>query len=356
MRIGIVFPGTAKAPVGGHKVLYEYANCLVKKGHEVTIYYLAERLLEQYNLITPVQRICAKLLVKCRPNWFIFDRKVRKKAIFKISDNEIEDGDVIIATAFLTAQAVSGLNEKKGRKFYFIQDFENWGDVTSEEVIESYSLGMTNIVVSKWLEGIVNANTNNKAVLITNAIDQECFNVTTPMENRDKYTIVMHYRTAVGKGCSYGLETIKILQKAYPKLKAYIIGTEEAPEDLPDCCTYFYRIPPAQVALINNKASIFMCTSVAEGFGLPGLEAMACGCAVVSTDYEGIHEYAIDGVNALLSPVRNPEAMADNIRRLMDSDEMRISIVKQGIETAQNRTIASAVNKLEKILSIDSND
>jgi len=42
-------------------------------------------------------------------------------------------------------------------------------------------------------------------------------------------------------------------------------------------------------------------TSEVQGFGLPGLEAMASGCLLVSTDNKGIHEYGKNGVNCFIS-------------------------------------------------------
>ena len=93
-----------------------------------------------------------------------------------------------------------------------------------------------------------------------------------------------------------------------------------------------------------------MCSSIEEGFGLPGLEAMACGCALVSTEYKGVREYAIDGKNSLLSKIRNPQDMAENIKKIFDDEELRMKIVKNGIETAKERSLELAGEKFEKVL------
>ena len=54
----------------------------------------------------------------------------------------------------------------------------------------------------------------------------------------------------------------------------------------------------------------------------PGLESLACGTPLVTTDNGGCREYAIDGETALVVPPRDARAMADAIRRLLDDDAL----------------------------------
>ena len=56
---------------------------------------------------------------------------------------------------------------------------------------------------------------------------------------------------------------------------------------------------------ILNYASIFICSSINEGFGLTGAESMACGCALATTSYPAVFEYAVDKKNCLVSPVKD---------------------------------------------------
>ena len=104
------------------------------------------------------------------------------------------------------------------------------------------------------------------------------------------------------------------------------------------------------VSKINNRSQVFLCTSIEEGFGLPGLEAMACGCAVVSTAYEGIFEYAIDRENALLSPIKDVDAMINNVIMLFENDELRKKIVDNGMKTAKERSFKKAADEFENII------
>ncbi len=54
-----------------------------------------------------------------------------------------------------------------------------------------------------------------------------------------------------------------------------------------------------------NISHIFISTSWWEGFGLPSLEAMACGCALILTDAGGVNEYAIANENCLMYEPKN---------------------------------------------------
>lgn len=94
-----------------------------------------------------------------------------------------------------------------------------------------------------------------------------------------------------------------------------------------------------------------MCSSINEGYGLTGLEAMACGCALCSSEYPGVYEYAKDGYNALLSPIKNSEALANNVSRIFEDDDLRNNLVNNGQESIKEGfTWEIATNKFEQTL------
>lgn len=83
-----------------------------------------------------------------------------------------------------------------------------------------------------------------------------------------------------------------------------------------------------------STCDIFLFPSLIEGFGLPPLEAMACGTATVISDCGGVREYARDGANCLLVPAGNANALAAAARRLIDDAALRMWLVAEGRETA----------------------
>ena len=347
MKINILFLGNTTHPAGGFKVVYEYCNKLVEYGHDVVINYLYGPMLSNSHLPDilrkPIIKVYSEIIGPGK--WFKLDKKIRKRVLSQ--PEKMGRGDIVIATAIQTAEMVKKLPDECGKKVYFIQGFENWSK-PNEEVYESYNYGMTNICVAKWLQNMVEAHSCNSAYLVSNCIDTDVFNQKNM--SRRKHSIVFHYRSADYKGPQYALEAIRRLEEKYDDLYVDVISIEDEPENLPKSCVYHKSISAEEIVVINNRTEIFMCTSIEEGFGLPGLEAMACGCAVVSTAYKGVLEYAIDGENALLSPARDIDAMVSNIVKLFEDDGLRKKISDKAVRTGAEKSLENSAREFEKIL------
>lgn len=75
--------------------------------------------------------------------------------------------------------------------------------------------------------------------------------------------------------------------------------------------------------------------SLYESFSLPCLEAMASGCAVLTTENLGVSDYAFDFENCLFIKKNNPEDIANQMIRLFKSPNLYQKIVSGGIKTAE---------------------
>lgn len=349
MKISFVISNCPRKPTGGHKIIFEYVNYLAKN-HDVSVYFGYDEGFARFHIPVGLKRFLAKISTKYfRPKWFKFTENVKKNCIKAISNNYIEDADIVIATDVKTAYPVFALNRCKGEKYYFIQDFENWC-VSSEYVENTYKLNMKKIVVSNWLkEKVLSINQNDRVYCVSNSINTDIFKVREEM-NRSLHSIIFQYRSNEAKGCRYAIEVIDKLKEVYKDLEVTIISNEQKNNTIPEWCRYYFNVSPLEVSKLNNQAKVFICTSVEEGFGLPGLEAMACGCAVVSTNYKGVYEYAVDGENALLSPIRNVDLMVNNIIKLFEDEQLRKKIIEKGIKTGKERSLDKSAQKFEKIL------
>lgn len=347
MKINILLPGNTNKPTGGYKVIYEYCNKLSSYGHDICIYYYYGPMFENLHLPEKVRRIIVKKFGETigPGKWFKLDKKIKKKVI--CSSEEISNGDIVVATSISTAKDVYELPIECGKKIYFIQDFENWSYKDSE-VYESYNYDMTKVVVSNWLKKIVDDNSKSQSFLVSNCINTDIF--CNKYEERKPHSIVFHYKSGEYKGAKYSFEIIDILKEKFKDLSVDIISSEKKPDIVPDYCEYHYRISAEEISRINNRAQVFMCTSINEGFGLPGLEAMACGCALASFSYLGVLEYAKDGENSLLAPIKDSKKMADNIERLFLDENLRNKITKNGTMTGLDKSLEKSAKKFEKVL------
>jgi len=121
-----------------------------------------------------------------------------------------------------------------------------------------------------------------------------------------------------------------------------------------------FKLPPdfevispeddVQLADIMGRSHLFLSTSLWEGFGLPALEAMACGCAVITSDNGGCREYAVPEHNCLVYPPQDPDQLAKQILRLVGQHRLRENLAKNGLATAKRFSWESSADKLAKVL------
>ncbi len=85
---------------------------------------------------------------------------------------------------------------------------------------------------------------------------------------------------------------------------------------------------------LYSAAAVFVFTSLYEGFGLPPLEAMACGTPVVCSDATSLPE--VVGVAGLQVDARDPEAVAAGIQRVLESAETAHRLREWGLTHARS--------------------
>lgn len=83
---------------------------------------------------------------------------------------------------------------------------------------------------------------------------------------------------------------------------------------------------------IYSAASVFVFPSLYEGFGLPPLEAMACGTPVVCSNASSLPEVCGDA--AILVPPTDVLAMTAALRRVLDDPELRLQLRSRGLRQA----------------------
>lgn len=314
-----------KGIAGGYKVIYQYANYLAQKGHDVVIYYDLADGINTKHIPRKIKIFLSRKYLKRYPYYFKLDTRIRQYGIKEIANSYVRDADISVFTSPVTAYATDKLSTSKGKSVYFIQAYENWWN-DEAYLLNSYSKCDNNIVISKWLQEVVDKHAKSQSIIINNGIDLNKFCIKINTDMRNKHSIAMIYHEDELKGCQYGIEALKELKKEFSDLEVNMFGNPKRPADLPKWIHYTQKANEEQVIQILNHSSIFMCTSIHEGFGLPGLEAMACGCVLITTKCLGPLEYANE-TNSVLCEIKDSKSLYKAAKKIFDDEEFKNRIL-----------------------------
>lgn len=352
MKVSFILPEYFSVPIGGYRVVYEYADFLAAHGHAVTIIFPRRPRApgEGVSWLEPVKKRLWSLKTRLRNRplvaWHSLHPSIQLLLVPNLQDELIPDGDVVVATAWSTARPVAGLSPAKGAKFYLIQHHETW-DGPEAEVNATWRLPLHKIVISKWLEELGGQLGATNLRHIPNGIDLERFRVTTPPEARP-LSILSLYHHQEFKGVPDAIAVLRSYHERFPEIPVTMFGALPRGDDIPDWIQYFAN--PDQDALVRdiyNRHAVYFGASLAEGWALPPAEAMACGCAFVGTDIGGFRDYATDGDTALLSPAGDRNGLLRNLTRITEDAALRNRIQRRGTENIQQFTWAAAGSAME---------
>jgi glycosyltransferase involved in cell wall biosynthesis len=353
LKIVFALPGSGIVPVGGFKVVYEYANRLSRKGHQVVVVHSARACSRDMSLLdylkNGIRYLQYSMGKNFRPDsWFQVDQDVSLLCAPNLSERWIPNCDVIIATAWQTADWVSHYSVDKGRGFYLIQSLETWAG-SEEKVYATWKAPLKKIVIANWLLDIAKSMGEN-ATYIPNGLSTDEFDIDITPKERDPGRVMMLYHQASLKGSADGLEAFSRVRQQDPSLKVTLFGIPARPLSLPQWIDYYQQPERHILRELYNHAAIFVAPSWIEGWPLPPSEAMLCGAALVATDIGGHREFAFHEDTALLSPVKDPQSLANNILRLMRDSKLRVNLATQGHKYIQQFTWERATDRLESTL------
>jgi glycosyltransferase involved in cell wall biosynthesis len=117
------------------------------------------------------------------------------------------------------------------------------------------------------------------------------------------------------------------------KKEGFITGDKEVfslieKSELIDKITFTGYVSTEDLPLIYNFADIFVFPSIYEGFGFPPLEAMACGCPVVTTKKASMPEICEDAVKYV--EIENTESLSSSIIEVAENESLRNSLINKG--------------------------
>lgn len=357
MRITFLLPRSGNRPIGGFKVVYEYANGLVQRGNEVTVIHAPPMLYGDSNLVS---RVSTTAKFACRAlgfkggfspkRWFPLDPRVRVIWVPSLHAHWIPEGDVVVVTAWQTAEWAQSYPVQKGDRFYLIHDYEYYmvaEPAVKRRMEETYLAGMRNIVTSPAGDEMLKGCGADFDAYIPNGIDFNIYKLTQSIDSASRVAIGFPTRQEHFKGTEDALQALETVRSRIGSaLEVWSFGGKR-PDYMPDWVMYHERPSDTELCELYNRSRIFIVPSHYEGWGLPGAEAMACGSALVSTDNVGVRAYSEHGKTALLSLPKDPNSIADNVLRLLRDETLRLQLACEGQRHILQFTWDRAVTALD---------
>jgi glycosyltransferase involved in cell wall biosynthesis len=359
VKICFILPGSSPTPTGGVKNIYEHANRLAARGHRVTILHAAY--VTRQSGVLPLGRAVASYLLnrlgvmQWRPDrWFRIDPRVDMRWAPTPAPCRVPDGDVVVATAWQTAEWVREYPPAKGEKFYFAMDYERYMEADPElrqRISATHTAGLRTMVISPAGRDMVEACGGRPPSLVPCALEFSIYRLVNGIDSELRTMIGFPTRPERHKATEDAIKALELVRSGTGfGGSVWSFGGERLPQ-FPEWADYHLRPSDMELASLYNLTRIFIVPSIYEGWGLPGSEAMACGAALVSTDNGGVRAYAEHGRTALLTPAGDPAALAAAIRSLLGDNDLRTRLARAGYEHVQQFTWDRAADDLERSLS-----
>ena len=201
--------------------------------------------------------------------------------------------------------------------------------------------------------------TADKIKVIYNGIDHGIFK---PYNTkvRDKPYILYVGSERPRKNLGRLIEAFAILRKDFPELRLVKVGTSGRSEQyryatmkkldslgITEDVTFVDYISELELAYYYSSATLLAYPSLYEGFGLPPLEAMACGCPVVTSDNSSLPE-VVGEAGIMVNPY-DTDSLAQAMREVLTNSKLRDGMVSKGLEQAKKFSWERAAMETQEV-------
>jgi glycosyltransferase involved in cell wall biosynthesis len=180
-------------------------------------------------------------------------------------------------------------------------------------------------------------------------------------ELRQKFSLSSRFLLGVGyearKNIPLLIEAFARLAPDHQDLDLVIVAAEEgrrfvfqrmvSGQNLNDQVKILAAVEPGDLVALYNLAEVFVYPSERESFGLPPLEAMACGAPTIAMNMTSLPE--VLGGGAILIDGKDPQTWADAIRWVLTDDVLRKDLVSRGIRQGASMTWQRCAEKTKQI-------
>ncbi len=282
---------------------------------------------------------------------------------FKDEENLIQQAvtfDIVVATIFNSVRLLKKVKDHRPDIIpgYYIQDYEplffDETDPRVEEAKESYNLisDIRAFAKTHWIRNTVKTYHDIEVHKVKPSLDTRLYNPyltsVRPVESVIKIAAMIRPKTP-RRAPRETLMVLKNIKEKYgDSVEINIFGCSDKELNMFGNLTQFSFVNHDvlkrwEVAELLKRSDVFLDMSTYQAFGRTGLEAMAVGCATILPEQGGTGEYAVNGKNCILVDTSDISATSKAIEQLITNKELLVEIKKNGIETAKNFSIRSAV-------------
>lgn len=181
------------------------------------------------------------------------------------------------------------------------------------------------LACSKYTQSYMKPRSSLPCDVVTNGIDLDVFHTTG--RNKNGCKVVMLNRRNIADA----QKAIKLLGRSIEKVEFSILEN---------------RYSQSEIADLFRDADVFLSIGYPEGFALPPLEAMACGCAVIGFTGGGGLEHMIDGETALVAADGNVQELAVTLKEVINNSALKERIRHGGMKKAQEFSMENMEKQL----------
>lgn len=288
-----LFLNKKQLPSGGVKVIYQHCDLLNKNGYEAVPVHLGDFQID----------------------WFPHHSKPMH---FKEAMQAMSQTDILICPECIPDIAKE-FSPK--RKITFIQ---NWALADRGKRYEDYGFSSL-LSCSQYIKDYMKSRSSLACDVVTNGIDLNVFHAVGRKKSSCKVIMLNRRNIADAK------EAIKTLGSSAKKVQFTILENKYSQGEIAD----FFR-----------DADVFLAIGYPEGFALPPLEAMACGCAVVGFTGRGGLEHMIHGETALVAADGNVQELAGTLEKIISNSSLKERIRAGGMKKAKEFSLENMEKQL----------
>lgn len=176
----------------------------------------------------------------------------------------------------------------------------------------------------------------NRLAMIWNGLDTEIFRPDPSVKRRENEILCVGRASDPNKGI---VDLVDALAKIEAPARLTLIDEDHAENParkraqalgILDRIDFVGRVPLEELVRLYNRATLVAVPSLYEGFGLPAVEAMACGTPVVATRAGALAEVVSQGGGGILIAPHNPVELARGIATLLADPAKRAELGQRG--------------------------